>query len=765
MMLSLSKYIKSTLFTRIFYLFTFLSLCLVFLNTAMAATIDINGNLTQGQPGGGVSGDDYNFLGDHLLTIPDGGNIGSRPLGGVNVSVINSSGNDFYGKLVFQGTSAVLGNIGTAVAANEQIDKLTFNGLLGRQLDIYGDVYVQNLEISGGGSVIFHQDVQQLGGGISSLLLSGIGTQAIVYGDGNFNLIQTNNAAILTFYNQADSASDVTASGQSIINFNGVGSGAGALATDLIITDTARVNFNRENNAIAGNVQIAEGATLSVKNNGVASQAIGGILNSTGLAGNDGIILGFDLNNTNFAVVTPMINVTGAANINADTIINISNVNAALTAAGTTSEQRLVVSGGLGGIVGTPTRLNAPDNLFVQYALDVPDAQHLNLKITRLAPTKNLNSTIAGVAGELSKVDTVSAAGQTELLNLFDNLADITDITEQQKALKEITPLGDGAIEQGALGAQTQVLALISQRASEVRLGLNRYHTGYSAGYTNDNGYGSWVKLLGAHARQLERNDTSGYHSETRGLSLGIDKSIGENKLVGLSGSFAQVQIDHDLNHAKTEMNYYQGALYGSWNSKAKPLYVDWTLLAAKNRYQSTRYMTVGNLNEGKWAEFYGMQYGARAELGQDYGEKAFHFVPMASLAYSHLNFDKYREKGRSTSNQIIKYHDVNALLIGVGAKVSYDYKPVKSLVVPEAHVNVAYDVIGHKQKVDAQFVQFGQGYQTIGGAVARTNYNAGISLTAYPKSDLGISLAYDYNAKSRYKSNSATVKVRYEWI
>ena len=76
-------------------------------------------------------------------------------------------------------------------------------------------------------------------------------------------------------------------------------------------------------------MQIAEGATLSVKNNGVASQAIGGILNSNN---EDNILLGFDLNNTNVAVGTPMINVddglgAGTANINATTIINISNVN------------------------------------------------------------------------------------------------------------------------------------------------------------------------------------------------------------------------------------------------------------------------------------------------------------------------------------------------------------------------------------------------------------------------------------------------------
>ena len=296
-----------------------------------------------------------------------------------------------------------------------------------------------------------------------------------------------------------------------------------------------------------------------------------------------------------------------------------------------------------------------------------------------------------------------------------------------------------------------------------MRAGLGNNKTGYSAGHMNDKGHGTWVKVFGSHADQNKRNGIQGYRAETWGMALGADMMITEKSLVGISGSWASADVNHDSNGGGTDVKSYQASLYGSWNIKT-PLYMNWMASVAKNKYDTTRNTIVGNFKQTTIADFDGMQYGARAELGYVYGQEAFHVTPSLALTYSHLDFDEYREKGTSTANQVIAYDDVNALLAGAGVKFSYDYDMKKSLVVPEVHANIAYDVIGDEQKANARFVQFGPTYETSGASAVRANYNAGASLTTYGDSGLGLSLSYDYNWKRSYHAHAGFIKVRYEW-
>ncbi len=96
--------------------------------------------------------------------------------------------------------------------------------------------------------------------------------------------------------------------------------------------------------------------------------------------------------------------------------------------------------------------------------------------------------------------------------------------------------------------------------------------------------------------------------------------------------------------------------------------------------------------------------------------------------------------------------------------KLSYDLDCRDSLISPEVHANIAYDVIGDEARAHSQFVNFGPEYETVGASPARTDYNLGLSLTTQGKSGLGMSISYDHNWKSNYHANSGFVRVRYEW-
>ena len=471
-------------------------------------------------------------------------------------------------------------------------------------------------------------------------------------------------------------------------------------------------------------------------------------------------ILTFDLQNSGKA---GNIAVTGNATVAVGNKLNIINVNPAFYPANAATVSQLITSTGGGGVIVVPTLGTMPvDNLFVKYAVAATANTSLDLTVTRTAPT-GLDSNIAGAAGVFAGLDNVKAPGQTELLSLADNLMDLGSTAAIAEALQEIAPLVDGGAVASVLGNQNTTFDLFSQRAAELRAGLGNNKTGYSAGHMNDKGHGTWVKVFGSHADQNKRNGIQGYRAETWGMALGADMMITEKSLVGISGSWASADVNHDSNGGGTDVKSYQASLYGSWNIKT-PLYMNWMASVAKNKYDTTRNTIVGNFKQTTIADFDGMQYGARAELGYVYGQEAFHVTPSLALTYSHLDFDEYREKGTSTANQVIAYDDVNALLAGAGVKFSYDYDMKKSLVVPEVHANIAYDVIGDEQKANARFVQFGPTYETSGASAVRANYNAGASLTTYGDSGLGLSLSYDYNWKRSYHAHAGFIKVRYEW-
>jgi outer membrane autotransporter protein len=559
----------------------------------------------------------------------------------------------------------------------------------------------------------------------------------------DFGTVTNNSAAV--FNVNANFNNNLTLNNASSISLK-----TGTVSGDITINDTAAIYF-REDYFIGSNINFLAAGTMQVASD--KKITVGGDLTTAGVGIGQGAHLTFDLGNT----ATPgQILLTGASNIDNTETITIQNVNLAFYDLGTTTS--LLISGN-GGVVSLPT-LIAPSNAFFTFTLSEPDVNTLNLVVTRTDPI-GLNAHISGVADVLSGVTVGNATG--ELLTLVDELGDITDPSVLTQDLAEISPLIDGGVTQTVLGAQNNTFDLFSQRAAELRAGLDKYHTGYAAGNRDERGHGSWVKLFGSHADQNKQDEVEGYKSETWGIAAGIDKMVTERNLVGVGLSWATADVHHDLNNGHTDINSYQGSLYGSWNIQ-NPLFLNWMASFAYNQYDSTRHMIVGNFNQSALAEYNGWQYGARGELGYVFGETAYHIIPMISLTYVHVDFDEYREKGSATTNQQVQYSDVNALLAAIGLKFSYEYECRQTLFAPEIHANIAYDLIGDEQKSNAQFVSFGSAYESVGASPVRMDYNLGLSLTTYGQSGLGISISYDFDWKHDYQAHAGFVRVRYEW-
>jgi outer membrane autotransporter protein len=668
-------------------------------NVALAINNIVDGQTTGTNPL--APGDFYNFDTDpSTFTVLDGDNLPAAtnpPAGAGNVgfSVDDGNGGAFVDNTVldFAGSSVVGGSLGPT----NPINTIEFNGVAGALVTIEGTTNANNLSFANGGTVVFNDATT-------------VGKDLTAGGSGSATFNST--------YIQA--AGDVGLAG----------------AFQIIFNDDATIP-NDLNLGGTGGAQIFTGKTVAITNdlNAGAGQ------------------LSFDLGLT----ATPGKFTAGNnANIDGNEVVNIINPGLASYAVGVNAPAPLVTSG-VGGILAIPTTLNAPNNLFISFALTNPDIKTLNLVATRTVPT-GLGENIQGVAGVLGTVP----AGLGALSDLVNQLGLLTT-AEQIEAMKSVAPLIDGAITSAVMDYQDNTFGLFSRRITELQAGLTNYNSGYAAGSMDERGHGTWIKLFGRHTDQNERDDVDGYKAETWGVAAGVDMMLTERFLVGVGLSWASIDVNHDLNDGDTDINSYQASLYGSWNI-CGPMFFNWMASAAYNDYDMTRHTIVGAFNQTTIADFHGWSYGAKGELGYVFGAEEFHITPMATLRYAHVDIDGYRENGPSTANQFVNYDDIDALWAGLGVKLSYDFECRKSLISPEAHANIAYDVIADEARAHSQFVSFGPEYETVGASPARTDYNLGLSLTTYGQSGLGMTISYDYNWRSDYHSNSGFVRVRYEW-
>lgn len=527
----------------------------------------------------------------------------------------------------------------------------------------------------------------------------------------------------------------------------------GTAGANIAVNNNALLQF-QDDYTITNNLDITGTPRVSVVGNKTVT--INGAFTDAG----GGTRLIFDMNNN---IIPGKFDITGGVStINNTQKVNIINYNVALYPIGATTVHPLITNtGGGGGVVSLPN-LTPSTNPFLIFALNAPDANTLNLLVTRTAPT-NLDKNANSVAEVLIQIDPTYAKGA--LLDLLDGVGDVGITSEKlNTALYQVMPQG---MNRDLAGAGFRIINttfdLFNRRIEELKTDSAIYNSGYAAGTSDEKGRGSWVKIFGHQASQGQRDNFSGFKAETWGLIAGADVLITENVLAGGALSWASTDINSDSQQGGTDLNNYQALLYGSWNITS-PLQLKWGTSIAFNQYKEKQIASVASFNQTSLGDFDGWQYAARGELAYALGEPFFRITPSLGLTYVHVEFDEFTQKGSSTANQIIAYDNINMLLASAGLKFSHDKKIEKALLSSEIHGNISYDIIGDKQHAKAQFIGFPASYEVEHFFFDRWDYNLGASITTWGDCGLGFSLSYDYNWKKTSHSNSGFIRVRYEW-
>lgn len=718
------------------------SICIastIFLNPAFAATIVVGVDTM-------ASGfNDYQFTANVDLDVNEG------------INIANSGGNSIVstgvsqGRVNFFGSSVITGNVG--VLGGNRLDSVSLGNGVNSTVIFQGQVESSFIITSFEGSVIFEQAV---GSGVPSKL--GIGGSGTVIFKAQANIEDSeigsplrNDSILAIFEGPVNFASDV----EIFSNARALLNGGGVATKTVTLSQAANIDFLNNYTITQDLIFSSENASAQVLSGKIVT--ITDDINRTNVA--DKIQLNFDLD---FTAAPGKFAAGNQAFIQPNDKVNIIQPGLPAYVLGANGPLTIVSSGTVPGIL--IPELNAPNNLFISFDLSVDGTNKLlQLTGTRVMPT-GLQNNIAGVAEILGSITTTNAPN--EFIDLGNQLGLYYGTETQKEALATAAPINDGAFNQVVFDIQQNTFDLFTKRIEEQFVHLDNYHTGYAAGLTNEQGNGSWVKLFGNYSKQSTRENINGYHSGVWGVALGLDSKISDTSLLGASFSWASASVSHDIGGSNTNINHYQGALYGSKHNDNN-LFLNGMLSLAYNQYDAAHNIVINNFNRTNFAHFHGWQYAARIESGYHYFLKQdlFEIQPIVSLSYAHANFNSYQEKGSSLTAQKITYENMNTLIADIGVKVLDEIKQHQYRFIREAHASIGYDLIGDSQKSTAQYVGFGSAYQTESFSPAQAYYNIGLSLTTYGNQHgIGVSFGYDYFWKQNYHAHAGFLKLKYHW-
>ena len=369
-------------------------------------------------------------------------------------------------------------------------------------------------------------------------------------------------------------------------------------------------------------------------------------------------------------------------------------------------------------------------------------------------------STLGLSANSSGLVDAL-LAGTTALGGAIQNLTTAADLT---KAAEQLRPEANNASSQAALAAVDHVSGVIGGHLDNVRVASNGA-SGISTGESAQ-GKGFWIQGFGFKGDQDKRNGVDGYSASTGGFALGVDTLVGNGDFrVGGAFSYASTGVDGDgVNSGnRTDIDSYQGTLYGSWNAGA--WYVDAALGYGRHTFDTKRNVTfpVADVLKGSHDAD---QYLAKIGGGYPIQLGKATLTPLASLTYVRLDQDGFSETSSSGSGAALNVGDTqtDSFRTGLGAKVYLPLTDGKIKTAVEARAIWNHEFGDDSQDITSRFAAGGSSFTTNGVSQARDSGNLGLGLKVASTNGQTLSVNYDAEVKSDYVGHTATLQFRYDF-
>jgi uncharacterized protein with beta-barrel porin domain len=405
--------------------------------------------------------------------------------------------------------------------------------------------------------------------------------------------------------------------------------------------------------------------------------------------------------------------------------------------------------------------LYTPTNVTLQVVQDsfMQFAQTANQK----SLTKNLNA-ISGVgttggdpraAGLIAFLDTQNAAELPHDLDLMspDELGSMFDL------------------DFSAINLQAQNL---HQRMSEIRAG-NRWGSGslssfdsHGGGYVqiasaghelphisdttqNDKGWGVFAAGNGQYVDVNGSANGSGYHFESGGMTLGLDRMVNDNLGLGFTLDYAGTKASL-VDNGFVNVDGGRAGMYATWFNTNS--YVETSFGGGYNHY-STKRTALGGSATGQTD---GMNADALIGGGYDLRCHSFIFGPQGNVHYTYVRVNEFTEKGSIAPLHLVN-NDSSSLLTQIGGHAAYEWQVRKVLVRPEVALAWQHESLDDNRAIDSRLASgAGNVFQVHSPSLGRDSLAVDAGLTVRWTRSISTFVAYhgDY-LRQGYTSQSGS--------
>ncbi|MFA6356302.1 MAG: autotransporter domain-containing protein [Candidatus Omnitrophota bacterium] len=420
-----------------------------------------------------------------------------------------------------------------------------------------------------------------------------------------------------------------------------------------------------------------------------------------------------------------------------------------------------VVDGAGGADVSAPATITSSDPRLRFSALSLNG--DLILTANRSGTGFSSISTNSNAAAAGTVLDNISnpSADMTTVLNTLEGLSN----SQVASALDTVTPVVDNGVIASSNLSLNQFVGVITERLTGLYARARGGETGVSAGSEGLNGFEAWGQGFGEYLHQDPRGGSNGYCATVWGTAIGGDLPAFNNRVrLGLSGGYSSGDINSKDNSGKTDIDSYQGTLYGGYADVENPYYVNGSFSFAYNKYDGSRHIAVGAIERTADSDYDGQQYSVMFDGGYTLKSGKFGITPIASLQYMRLHLEGYTETNAGALNLSVKGENYDMLQSGLGMKLERPFETKTGTVIPEVHAKWLHDFIGDRQETTSTFAGGGGSFATQGFDPARNAMDVGAKLTLLSENNWSLETNYDFEYKEDFTSHTGWADIRYRF-
>jgi uncharacterized protein with beta-barrel porin domain len=376
--------------------------------------------------------------------------------------------------------------------------------------------------------------------------------------------------------------------------------------------------------------------------------------------------------------------------------------------------------------------------------------------------SEDLSISDPSVKNVYDNINQIGAGATGELRNFQQYLDESIDSDDKKiAALRSLLPQNDN----GVAVAVRNISNVSSNIAGDRLVSLYKkktYKLRRAAGDEEVNS-GLWGQAFGSSATQdnYASSGAYGYKANSQGFVIGGDSGLGERGHVGISVSYAKSGIEASDKSKNTDIDTYQANIYAG--SGFDKVFVNGMAGFAWNEYDSSR--TIATQNLSAKGNYSGQTYTAKLETGmaQDL-EYGFNIMPTISAIFAHNAVSAYTETNAGTLSLHTDRSSANFFEGRAGMLLSYNtiYKSYR--ISPNIKASYGYDFIGDEPVLTSNFVGQTASFKTEAPRVYQGSMQIGAGLNIYSSDGFITTLNYSFESRANYKSNSGSIRLRYNF-